>query len=212
MPEIIQLLNTIDNNLLFFVKKYGTTIYLLLFFVVYAKTAFIVTPFFPADSLLFASGALVAIGALDMKVVVILFLLAAIAGDSQNYAIGRFLQSNQLAKKIFFDKIPKAAYVQSTNFIARNGDYAVAFNRFVPLIRTFIPAFSALANYPFKKFVLLNAFGATLWVTTWLGAGYLLGNIPLFAHNLSITLFTITLLVMTPTLIGFIKSHKKLSN
>ena len=92
--ELVQIVRTLDENLYDFVQQFGTFIYIVLFLVVFAKTAFIITPFMPGDSVVFASGTLAAVGILQIEILILLFLIAAISGDSQNFGIGRYLEKN----------------------------------------------------------------------------------------------------------------------
>ena len=210
--EIFEVIRNIDGNLLYFVNRYGLFIYVVLFTIVFSKTAFIITPFMPGDSVLLASGTLAAVGVLQIEILILLFLSAAIMGDSQNYAIGRYLMLNNRAHTVLYNKIPQATTKRANEFISNHGSYAIIFSRFVLLIRTFIPVLSALSNYPFRKFLLYNSIGACLWVIVWLGTGYLLGNLPFVANNLSLSLFCITIAVMLPAVLGYVKQRIKLSN
>lgn len=212
MLEIVELIRDIDQNLLHFVKRYGTYIYILLFVIVFAKTAFIITPFLPGDSVLFASGTLAAVGVLQIELLIVLFLFAAIAGDSQSFGIGRYFKVNDRARNVFYNRVPVMARERATEFIHKHGRYAIIFSRFVLLVRAFIPAISALSDYPFRRFLMYNSIGACLWVSVWLGSGFLLGNIPIVANNLSASLFIITVSVMLPSVIGYFRQRKKLPN
>lgn len=210
--EIVKIIQNLDENLLYFVERYGTYIYSVLFFVVFAKTAFIITPFLPGDSVLFASGTLAAVGVLQLDLLAFLFLLATVSGDSQNYVIGRYFKINEKAHSFYSNKVPVVATNRTTEFIHQHGRYAVIFSRFVLLVRAFIPVICALSDYPFRRFVLYNSIGAVLWVTVWLGSGFLLGNIPIVANNLSGSLVLITVAVMLPAVIGYFRQRKKLAN
>lgn len=210
--ELVEIIRTLDENLLYFVDRYGSYIYVVLFFVVFAKTAFIITPFMPGDSVMFASGTLAAVGVLQIELLILLFLIAAISGDSQNYGIGRYLLVNPRAHAKFYTKIPEFAKTRTSAFIHKHGRFAIIFSRFVLFVRTFIPVLSALSNYPYRQFLLYNSLGACLWVAVWLGSGFLLGNIPFVANNLSASLFLITIAVMLPTMIGYFRQRKKLAN
>lgn len=210
--EIIAFIQNVDANLLVFVERYGTIIYSLLFFIVFAKTAFIITPFLPGDSILFASGALAAVGVLQIELLIILYLSAAIGGDSQNFGIGHYLIHNDRARRVFYKKVPVAVTERATAFTHNHGRYAIVFSRFVLLVRAFIPVVTALSNYPYRRFLLYNSIGACLWVTVWLGSGFLLGNVPIVEDNLSASLLLITIAVMLPTIIGYLRQRRKLTN
>jgi len=211
MVEIFDLIKTIDENLYFYVKKYGTTIYTILFFVVFFKTALVITPFFPADSLMFASGTLAAVGLLDIKWLIVIFLIAGILGDSQNFFIGYSIKKTKKpTSSFFFQKISGTAFEKATNFIQKYDIVAITFSRFILFVRTLIPFIAAYTKYPYTKFLFFNSIGAILWVAVWLGTGFLLGNIPIVANNLTLSLFILTIIVFIPAIIAYLRQHKRL--
>lgn len=185
MPEftsrILDLFLHIDKNLALATSQYGTLIYVILFLVVFMETGFVVTPFLPGDSLLFAAGALSAANYLNVWVLYALFLTAAIVGDTVNYWIGykvgpRISQSEgKFIKKEYFDK--------AQEFYAKHGNIAIVLARFIPIVRTFAPFVAGFAKMTYSHFILYNIVGALIWVTLFLWGGFLFGNIPFVQEN-----------------------------
>jgi membrane-associated protein len=171
----------IDKNLAMATSQYGTLIYAILFLVVFMETGFVVTPFLPGDSLLFASGALAAVNYLNIWGLYVLFLTAAIVGDTVNYWIGfkvgpRISQNEgRFIKKEYFDK--------AQEFYAKHGNIAIVLARFVPIVRTFAPFVAGFAKMSYSHFILYNIIGGVIWVTLFLWGGFMFGNIPFVQEN-----------------------------
>src|SRR5262244_952049 len=91
MPNLVDFILHSDRHLLDFVTDYGPWVYAILFLIVFAETGFVVTPFLPGDSLLFAAGAIAATGKLNPLVVFGLLAFAAFFGNAVNYTVGRFV-------------------------------------------------------------------------------------------------------------------------
>jgi membrane-associated protein len=193
----------IDEHLLDIVNQYGMLTYAILFFIIFAETGFVVTPFLPGDSLLFAVGALAATGGLNVTMIIILLLIAAILGNTTNYWIGRYI-----GVKIFDWNIPflKREYLSKTEaFYDKHGAKAVVIGRFLPFFRTFVPFVAGVGKMDFAKYSLYNIVGALLWVAPFTLAGYLFGNIPIVKENFSIVVLAIVGITALPTLIAVAK-------
>jgi len=193
----------IDEHLLDIVNQYGMLTYAILFFIIFAETGFVVTPFLPGDSLLFAVGALAATGGLNVAMIVILLMAAAILGNTTNYWIGRYI-----GVKIFDWNIPflKREYLSKTEaFYDKHGAKAVVIGRFLPFFRTFVPFVAGVGKMDFAKYSLYNIVGALLWVAPFTLAGYLFGNIPIVKENFSIVVLAIVGITALPTLIAVAK-------
>ena len=193
----------IDKHLLEFVQTYGPWVYGLLFGIVFAETGFVVTPFLPGDSLLFAAGALCATGDLSMTAMLALLMVAAFAGNSVNYAVGRFIgprvfqSGHRLLNKEYLDR--------GHAFFEAYGGKAIVLGRFVPIVRTFVPFVAGAAQMTPASFVLYNAAGAIAWVTLCLGAGWLFGNIPVVKNNFSLVILGIVGVSMLPLAIEYLR-------
>src|SRR5262245_37061790 len=188
MPTWLDSLLHVDRTLLQLVETYGQWVYGFLFAIVFAETGFVVTPFLPGDSLLFAAGALSATGALNAPFAAALLALAAFAGDTVNYSIGRYLGPRLIGASDHsrWSRLLNRRHLQQAHeFFERYGGKAVVLCRFVPIARTFVPFVAGAAQMTYTTFVLYNLTGAIAWVSLCLGAGYLFGNIPVVKNNFS---------------------------
>ncbi len=195
-----------DKHLLEFVRDYGSWVYALLFTIVFAETGFVVTPFLPGDSLLFAAGALCATGDLSITAMLVLLVAAAFTGNTVNYTIGRFIgprvftvtgsgpnsgpDVSRLLNKEYLDR--------AHAFFEQYGGKAVILGRFVPIVRTFVPFVAGAAQMTPPSFVLYNALGAVAWVSLCLGAGWFFGNIPVIKDNFSLVTIGIVFVSVLP--------------
>jgi len=196
-----------DKHLLEFVHDYGPWVYAILFAIVFAETGFVVTPFLPGDSLLFAAGALCATGELSIAAMLGLLVFAAFAGNAVNYAVGRFIgprvfqSSHRLLNKEYLDR--------AHAFFERFGGKAIVLGRFVPIVRTFVPFVAGAAQMTTASFVIYNAVGAVAWVSLCLGAGWFFGNIPIVKNNFSLVTIGIVLVSILPMLFELIAHRRR---
>ncbi|WP_274309923.1 DedA family protein [Solibacillus daqui] len=207
--EIIQFLREIDQVIFHYIEELGIYIYLLLFAVVFTKTAFVILTFLPGDSTVFTSGTLAALGKLDLIVLFILFIVATTLADSNNYFIGRSIrkipaQHNLFMKIVSEDKVQKAQH-----FLENYDRVAITFSRFVPLMRTMTPFISGYTNFSYSTFLRYNFVGAIIWTTVWLAGGFVLGNVPWVEDNLVLTLGIISVIVFGITGFAYIKQFRK---
>ena len=201
-----------DKHLLDFVQAYGAWVYALLFVIVFAETGFVVTPFLPGDSLLFATGALAATGALNPWLAAGLLVLAAFSGNAVNYAVGRAIgprvfaatDSSALSQRLLNRQHLDRAHA----FFVTYGGKAVVLGRFVPVVRTFVPFVAGAATMPAASFGFFNLVGAAGWVGLCLGAGLLFGNVPVIKQNFSLVTIGIVIVSILPMAFEFI-SHRR---
>src|SRR5687767_10964669 len=188
--KFIDMVLHLDKSLDQLVQNYGPWVYVILFLIVFAETGLVVTPFLPGDSLLFATGALAATGALDLRLVSILLLVAAVGGDAVNYAIGRAVGVRILVKARSdprWGRWVNPAYVERAHsFFERHGGKAIVLGRFMPIVRTFVPFVAGIAEMSYPLFALYNVTGALLWVGICVGTGYVFGNVPIIKDNFSL--------------------------
>lgn len=205
--RIVDFVLHFDTHLLDFVRDYGGWVYGILFTIVFAETGFVVTPFLPGDSLLFAAGALCATGALNGWALLALLVFAAFFGNSVNYAVGRFIGprvfhgSHRLLNKAYLDR--------ANAFFEEYGGKAVILGRFVPIVRTFVPFVAGAAQMPSGSFGVYNLVGAAAWVGLCLGAGYLFGNVPIVKNNFSLVTIGIVVVSILPMLYELIASRRR---
>ena len=209
-----------DKHLLEFVGQYGTWVYAILFTIVFAETGFVVTPFLPGDSLLFATGALCATGVLSAPAMLGLLVFAAFAGNSVNYAVGRFIGPRVFtASTSGSDPVPvpgfrllNKEYLERAHaFFEQYGGKAVVLGRFVPIVRTFVPFVAGAAQMTPASFVMYNLVGAVLWVSLCLGAGWFFGNIPIIKNNFSLVTIGIVFVSVLPMLFELIPHRRRRS-
>ncbi len=198
----------IDTHLNDIIQAYGSLTYFILFMIIFAETGFVVTPFLPGDSLLFAIGALSALGSIHLTGILILLYIAAILGDSVNYWIGNvFGQKIVDSKKIKFinqDHIDK-----TQEFYKKHGGKTIILARFVPIVRTFAPFVAGVGKMHYDTFVLYNVVGGIIWVTAFTLAGYFFGNIPAVQHNFTLVVLGIIGISVLPMIYEFIKSKRE---
>ena len=205
--DLIQIFLHLDIYLENVVSQYGTLTYALLFIVIFMETGFVVTPFLPGDSLLFAAGALSAISALNVWSVYLLLLLAAVLGDTVNYWVGHFIGPRVFNTNSRF--IKKEYLVKTQEFYDKYGNSTIVLARFVPIVRTFAPFVAGVAKMTYIHFITYNIVGGFLWVTLFTWGGYFFGNLPFVKENFHYVVLAIVLLSVTPIIYEWIKVKSK---
>ena len=207
--EIIQFLRVIDQFIFHYIEELGLYIYLLLFAVVFTKTAFVILTFLPGDSTVFTSGTLAALGKIDLLALFVLFIVATTLADSNNYFIGRSVRKIPPKRNLFLRIISEEKAEKAQQFLQDYDRVAITFARFIPLMRTLTPFISGYSNFSYSTFFRYNFIGAVMWTTVWLGTGFILGNIPWVEENLVLTLGVITAIVMIFSGLAYMKQMKK---
>jgi membrane-associated protein len=212
MAHLIDLFLHLDVHLAAFVEAHGTAVYALLFGIIFAETGLVVTPFLPGDSLLFASGAIAATGALDVRLVGVLLFAAAVAGDAVNYSIGRYIGPRVFrpeGRSGRMERLLNPKHLERAHeFFERHGGKAIVLARFVPIVRTFIPFVAGAASMTYATFGFYNVAGAALWVFLCVGAGYLFGNIEFVKKNFELVILAIIFVSMLPMLIEYLRHRR----
>ena len=204
---LIDIFLHLDKNLAMVIGQYGTATYGFLFLIIFMETGFVITPFLPGDSLLFAAGALSVSSSLSIYALYILFLIAAILGDTINYWIGHFA-----GPKIFEGEhkfVKKEYLIRTQRFYDKYGGQAITIGRFVPIVRTFVPFVAGVARMSYKYFITYNILGGILWVSLFTWTGYFFGNLPFVKNNFHYVVVIIILISITPIIYEFIKSKIK---
>jgi membrane-associated protein len=200
----------LDQHLQALAAQYGGWLYGLLFLIIFCETGLVVTPFLPGDSLLFVSGTVAATGALDVHVLAILLLLAAVLGDSLNYAIGRYLGPKVFhfeGSRFFNPEHLRRAHA----FYERHGGKTIVLARFIPIIRTYAPFVAGIGAMTYGRFIAWNVGGAVLWVGLVLYAGYFFGNIPVVRQNLSLVIIGIVIVSIMPGVVAYLRERARTS-
>lgn len=204
---LIDFLLHIDKHLEEIIRDYQNWTYAILFLIIFAETGFVVTPFLPGDSLLFAMGTLIAGGntGLNIWVMLVLLIVAAIAGNSLNYKLGSyfgvkvFKESNKILKLEYYN--------QSHMFFEKHGGKAIIFSRFLPIFRTIAPFVAGVAKMPFGRFTFFNVVGGVAWIASLLLAGYLLGQIPVVKKNFDVVIVVIAVVTFFPAIFAAVRSR-----
>ena len=198
----------LDRYVVDIINQYGLWTYLILFAVIFSETGFVVTPFFPGDSLLFAVGALAAIGNLNIWGLFLLLTLAAFLGNITNYWIGSKVGPGVFKKEKsrFFNK----EYLDKTHrFYEKYGSLTIIVARFMPFIRTFAPFVAGIGRMTYTRFLVYSLAGSILWVSLFLFGGYFFGNIPVIKNNFSLVIVAIILISVGPAAVGLLKKKGK---
>jgi membrane-associated protein len=207
ITTLIYSLLALDQTLAGLAGEYGAWLYGILFLVIFAETGLVVFPFLPGDSILFISGTVVAVAGLDVHVLVLVLVAAAILGDSVNYAVGRYI-----GPKVFHEPASrwfKREYLLRTQaFYDQYGGITIIIGRFVPIIRTFAPFLAGVAGMPYRRFLSYNVVGGVAWIVSLVYAGYLFGNIPWVKENLTFIVVGIVIVSLLPAISTFIKERR----
>ncbi len=209
--EIVQLaidfILHIDQHLIDITAAYGMWTYAVLAVIVFAETGLVVTPFLPGDSLLFAAGAICALGTMNVWVMIALLIVAAILGDAVNYTIG-----NRLGPRIFSSTTSKLLNREHLNrthaFYERHGGKTIILARFMPIIRTFAPFVAGIGAMRYRQFAVYNVVGAVVWVASFSLLGYYFGNLELVRKNFTLVIGVIIVLSVLPAVWEFLRARK----
>ena len=187
----------LDRHLAALVQQHGPWIYLLLFAIIFSETGLVVTPFLPGDSLLFVAGALAAAGGMDVHLLGLVLVVAAVLGNTVNYSIGYYIGPKVFhweGTRVFNRKALDRAHA----FYERHGGKTIIITRFVPILRTFAPFVAGIGRMAYLRFSVYNLAGALAWVLSLLYAGYWFGNVPVVKQNLSAVILGVIALSLTP--------------
>jgi len=197
ITTLIDLFLHLDEHLANIISQYGTWTYAILFFVIFMETGFVVTPFLPGDSLLFAAGTFASPlmgGALNVYLLVGLLVVAAILGDTVNYWIGHYV-----GERAYDSRWVKKEYIERTHaFFEKHGGKTIFLARFVPIIRTFAPFVAGVGKMSYGYFISYNFFGALVWVPLFTFAGYFFGTMPFVQKNFEFVIIAIILISLIP--------------
>jgi membrane-associated protein len=197
ISHFIDLFLHLDKHLGELVKEYGTWTYLVLFVIVFCETGLVVTPILPGDSLLFAAGAIAALGSLNPHLLVVLLTIAAVLGDAVNYQIGRYIGPAVFKKED--SRFFKRAHLEKTHaFYERYGGKTIIIARFVPIVRTFAPFIAGVGQMSYRQFALYNVVGAIAWVVIGVYAGYWFGGREIVQKNFSLIIIAIVGISLLP--------------
>lgn len=208
LSKIVDIALHLDKYLSAVIQQYGLWTYVILFAVIFIETGFVVMPFLPGDSLLFAAGTFAALKALDIRLLILLLSAAAIIGDTVNYWVG-----HRLGPKVFCRddaRFFKKEYLDRTHaFYEKHGGKTIIIARFVPIIRSFAPLVAGIGRMSYGRFLAFNVIGGIGWVVLLTGIGYFFGNIPFVKKNYSIAVLTIIAISTVPIAVEYFRHRKK---
>jgi membrane-associated protein len=217
MEQILDFFLHLDAHLAAFVTAYGPWVYALLFLIIFAETGLVITPFLPGDSLLFACGALAAPsqgqaeGILNVWLLFVLLVTAAILGDAVNYSVGHFVGPRVFRaedRASFWHRLLNRDHLMRAHaFFEKHGGKAIVLARFVPIVRTFVPFVAGCGSMSYPKFALYNVTGGLLWVGLCVGGGYFFGTRQIVKENFELVLVAIVCISMLPIAWGYIISR-----
>ena len=207
LRKIVDIALHLDRYLSGIIQQYGVWTYAILFLVIFVETGFVVMPFLPGDSLLFAAGTFAALKALDVRLLILLLSAAAIIGDTVNYWIGHHVGPKVFCKED--SRFFKKEYLERTHaFYEKHGGKTIIIARFVPIIRSFAPFVAGIGRMSYGRFLAFNIIGGIGWVMLLVGAGYLFGNIPLVRDNYSLAIVAIIVISTVPIAVEYVRHRR----
>ena len=205
LASLIDFILHIDQHLIELTQTYGLWIYAILFLIVFCETGLVVTPFLPGDSLLFAAGAVAALGGMNVHIAAGLLLAAAVIGDAVNFAIGKYFGKKLFAKPD--SRVFKREYLDKTHaFYEKYGGKTIILARFVPIVRTFAPFVAGMGNMHYGRFIRYNIIGALMWVGLLTYAGYFFGELPVVKNNFGLVVIGILVVSVLPMAVEIAKA------
>ncbi len=207
LHSLLDLALHLDTHLADFTLQHGVWVYGLLAVVVFCETGLVVTPFLPGDSLLFVVGALAAGGMIDFSLAALVLFLAAVVGDSVNYAIGNYVGPRIYSR-------PDSRWVRQEHlrrtraFFERHGGKTIVLARFVPIVRTFAPFVAGVGTMHYRRFIVFNVFGAAVWVGLFMTAGLVFGQLPLVKNNLTLIAVGIVVASVLPLAVQHLRARR----
>ena len=213
LQQAFEYFRHMDAHLAELLRQYGGWTYAILFLIIFCETGLVVTPFLPGDSLLFAAGAVIAAAGaagdpgLNVVLLWVLLMVAAVVGDSVNYQIGRVV-----GVRVFKDdaRVLKTEYLRRTErFYAKHGGKTIILARFIPIVRTYAPFVAGASRMDYPRFLTFNVVGGVVWITLFLYGGYFFGNIPVVQRNFEYVVLGIIAVSLLPPFIEWLKHRRE---
>ncbi len=207
IQQLIDFFLHLDQYLNTIIQNYGTLTYAILFLIIFMETGFVVTPFLPGDSLLFAAGTFAALGSFNVLTLFFVLFFAAVLGDTINYWIGSKIGIKVFERDSRFFK--KEYLLKTQKFYEKHGGKTIIIARFIPIIRTFAPFVAGVGTMEYSRFLMFNIVGAFLWVSLFIFGGYFFGNIPIVRRNFEVVILVIIAISVLPMLFETIRAKRK---
>lgn len=208
MSALWDLFHNLPGHLEMWANNYGPGLYVILFLIIFAETGLVVTPFLPGDSLLFATGAIVALGipGVNLPTMIILLVVAAILGDWVNYHVGRWM-APKLFKGYESKWLNRKHLERTKEFYDRHGGKTIILARFIPIVRTYAPFVAGMSGMSYRNFAVFNVAGGIVWIASFLSLGYFFGNLPAVKSNFQYVILAIIVLSVLPVFVEFIRAR-----
>ncbi|MFZ1897164.1 VTT domain-containing protein [Methanoregula sp.] len=208
--NILDVVLHFDKYLPVILQQYGMWTYVILFLIIFLETGLVVTPYLPGDSLLFIAGALAAAGMLNIWILLVTLILAAILGDTLNYWIGYTFEMKVLEWK--YSLVKKEHLDETQKYFEKYGGFTIVIARFMPFIRTFAPFLAGIGRMRYSWFLGYNALGGVMWASLFLLVGYFVGNLPIVQANFSLITYAIiavSLVALVSVFVGIFAAMRK---
>jgi len=190
--------------------SFGHWIYVGLFTLIFMETGLVVFPFLPGDSMLFLSGSLAAVSGsgLNIGLLVVMLILAAILGDGCNFELGKRYGHRMITSRWLKRFLKPARITAAKQFFAKHGSTAIFLGRFVPIVRTLVPFTAGMTGMRYRTFAIYNCLGAMIWILITLGTGYLFGNIAMVQQHFELMMMSVVLISLVPIGLKFLKTRR----
>lgn len=206
--HFIDIFINLDKHISLVLQTFGIWTYLIVFLIIFCETGLVFTPILPGDSLLFGLGTFAARGDLDVVYLLILLTIAAIVGDTVNYAIGKYIGPKVFAQND--SRFFKKEYLDRTHqFYEKYGGITIIIARFVPIIRTFAPFVAGIGSMTYWRFLSYNIIGGISWIVIFIMGGYFFGNLPFVKRNFTFVIISIIIISVLPGIIEYIRHRKE---
>ncbi|HVO68014.1 MAG TPA: DedA family protein [Syntrophales bacterium] len=196
----------LDRHLAAIIQSFGGWTYFIFFLIIFCETGLVVTPFLPGDSLLFGLGTFAALGALQVEWLLTLLSIAAVAGNTVNYVIGKFV-----GPKVFHEEnvrfLNKQYLDRTHDFYEKHGGKTIVIARFIPIIRTFAPFVAGIGKMTYSRFTCYNVLGSVAWITIFIMGGYYFGNLPTVKRNFTLVIFAIIIISVLPVVVEYLRQR-----
>jgi membrane-associated protein len=211
ITTLLYSLFALDQTLSNLAAEHSLLMFAALFVVIFAETGLVIFPLLPGDSLLFVAGTLAATAGINVHLLALTLFVAAVLGDSLNYAVGHYLGPMAFHRPpdSWLGRALKPEYMERTHrFYEKYGGFTIVIGRFVPIVRTFAPFLAGVGAMTYHKFLVYNLMGAGAWVGLLVYAGYLFGNIPWVKDNLAFIVLGIVIVSLLPMALQFVKERR----
>ena len=209
--QFVDIFIHLDKNISLVLQTFGVWTYLIVFLIIFCETGFVVTPILPGDSLLFGLGTFAARGDLDVAWLILLLSVAAVGGDTVNYAIGKYVGPRVFTQKD--SRLFKKEYLDRTHkFYEKYGGITIIIARFVPIVRTFAPFVAGIGRMSYGRFLSYNVIGGISWILLFITGGYYFGNLPFVKANFTFVIMAIIIISMLPGIIEYVRHRKDMAD